>query len=140
VKYALVGQPERDVDEATLLNRIIGDVLVLQAAAEAGVSVDREEVQAEIDAILKRMDVSEEEMTVVLDDHELSWADFEISVREYLVIGRFQNAVLLADKAPDERQDSLRNWMSEQYSAADMIFNQDFLDEVNASQLPSSAR
>ncbi|MFQ5399886.1 MAG: SurA N-terminal domain-containing protein [Anaerolineae bacterium] len=132
LKRELANRPESPVNRPELMNRMIGDVLLLQAAENAGVQVKDTAVQAEIDAILNRLSLTREEMARQLEQHDLGWAVFEGSVRDYLVLSKFVDDSLLADVAPGERKQHLDSWMLEQYRSADMTFDQGFLDSINS--------
>jgi len=139
LKRELANRPESPVNRPELMNRMIGDVLLLQAAESAGVQVEDTAVQAEIDAILNRLSLTREEMARQLEHHDLGWAVFEGSVRDYLVLSKFVDDSLLANVAPGERKQHLDSWMSEQYRSADMTFDQDFLDSINSDAASVSA-
>ena len=132
VKNELTGR-DRKVEKPALFNRMIGDILLLQAANEAGVNASPDMIEAEIDAILGRYDTSREEMTALLEQHGLSWAIFEESIHQYLTMSQYIDDDLLADVAAGERKAFLDNWMSEQYEEASLSFDQSFLDSINVS-------
>lgn len=132
VKNELTGR-EQAINKPALLNRMIGDMLLLEAAAASGVNAPEAETQAEIDSILARFNVSREEMTVRLSDHGLAWTQFENSVQDYMTLTRYVDEQLLAEVSLAERKGALDEWMAAQYQAAAMRFDQDFLDSINAS-------
>lgn len=132
VKYELTGR-EQAVDKPALLNRMIGDMLLLEAAGDSGVKALGAETQAEIDAILTRFNVSRAEMTERLSAHGLAWTQFEKSVQEYKIITRYVDDELLAELSLAEKKEALDAWMAAQYQAAELRFDQDFLDSINTS-------
>ncbi len=136
VKYELTDQPDREVNRPELLNRMIGDYLLIHGAEEAGVRVEDSEVEGEIDSILGRFQISREEMDRVLSDHMLRWQVFENSVWEYLMLNRYIDEVLLEDIPLNEQEAHLEAWMAERYSRAELEFDQAFLDEVNGGNPP----
>ena len=134
LKYDLAGRSIDEINEAELLNRMIGDVLLLQAASGANVTADEARVQSEIDGILARNALSRAEMSDLLAKHDLDWSAFEGSVRDYVTLSRFTDDVLLAEVGVSGRQATLKAWMSEQYQTADLSFDQEFLDAINGSK------
>ncbi len=134
VKYELNNQPDREVNRPELLNRMIGDYLLIHGANEAGIQVEDREVQGEIDSILGRFGVTRAEMDRVLSEHTLRWRVFENSVWEYLMLTHFVDDVLLKDVPFGEREARLEAWMATRYNEAELDFDQAFLDEVNSRQ------
>ncbi|RMG94267.1 MAG: hypothetical protein D6706_14045 [Chloroflexi bacterium] len=131
VKYELT-QRNYPVNQAALFNRIIGDTLILQAAAADGYQVEDTLVENEINAILNRFGINRNEMTQILRNHQLDWQVFETSVREYTILTHYLDDVVLANINYADRQNFLQNWMSDQYNNAKMDFDQTFLDRINA--------
>lgn len=130
-KYALAGREGQAVDEAALLNRIIGDMLLLQAADGVGTAVDPVEVTVEIGGILGRSGVTRAEAEALLADHQLAWPDLLRSVEAYLRLTHFIDDTLLADAPPAARAGALEAWLAAQYQAAEMEFDPAFLRQVN---------
>lgn len=135
VRYQLVNRPEQEVIGAELLNRMVGDLLLVQAAENADVAVEQEEVDSEIDVVLSRTNSSRQQMTRILADHRLDWEVFERSIREYLTVRRFQDEVLLAEVPARERSAFLREWLSENFQQAEIEFDAEFLATVNSADL-----
>lgn len=131
LKNELTGR-DQTIDKPALLNRMIGDMLLLEAAATSGVDAPDTETQAEIDLILARFGVTRDQMTIQLIDHGLTWSQFENSVHDYLTITHYVNEQILAEVAIADRREALDEWMAAQYQAADMQFDQDFLDSINS--------
>lgn len=135
----LSGHPGLAVDQARVLNRLVGDFLMLQAAAEQQVTVSRMEVEAETADLLRRTNKTREQFEALLADHQLAWEDLNRSIHEYLAILRFQNEILLKDVPAQGRAAAFDEWITDRYAAADIRFDQQFLDEVNAGALPDPA-
>jgi hypothetical protein len=131
MKSALAHRPNRSVDRAELLNRIISDTLMLQAAKSNDLFPDPLLVNEEMGRILGRFQLSRDEMALLLAGYDLAWADFERSVWEYVKISRFMTGTLLADVSQG-KQAYLDAWISKQYEEAELSFDQSFLTAVNA--------
>ena len=136
-RFALSGEPGAEVDEAERLNIMIGDILILQAADESGVTVSDERVQSEINSILLRVDFSPEEMDLLLAEHLLAWGDFESSVRDSLIIAAYFDEVVLAEAPANEQQSRVQSWLVERYADSDITFDEDFLNQINAPDILS---
>lgn len=134
VKIDLRNQDNKTVNKAELLNRIIGDVLILQAASKAGIEVNQDEVNQETTTILRRLDMTRNEFEDLLSDHAIRWMAFEQSVEDYLTIFHYVNDGLMVNIPFGDRESYLQNWISGQYSQAEIDFEQAFLDEVNENQ------
>jgi parvulin-like peptidyl-prolyl isomerase len=137
VRDRLANRPETEVNSAELLNRMIGDLLLLQEASKAEVTVEQEEVESEVEAVLSRVNTSRSQMSQLLADQGLDWDVFERSILEYMTLRRFQEEVLLVEVSAAERGAVLQNWMSETYSQAEIDFDPEFLQEVNSESLPT---
>ena len=137
VKDRLSNRFEQEVSTAESLNRMIGDLLLLQGAERADVAVEQVEVDSEVDSVLDRVNSSRPQMKRLLADNKLDWEVFERSIRDYLTLKRFQEDVLLTDVPVGERSAILRDWLSESYQQAEIEFDPEFLDTVNSGGLPS---
>ena len=135
--FALSGEPGAEVDEAERLNIMIREVIILQAAAEARVTVGDDRLQSEINAILLRVDFSPEEMDLLLAEHLLAWGDFESSVRDSLIIAAYFDEVVLAEAPANEQQSRVQSWLVERYADSDITFDEDFLNQINAPDILS---
>ncbi len=131
VRNVLRNQGDAEINQAVILNRMIGDALFLQAAQQAGVGVEDVEVEDAIDMLLGRYGLSRQEFDALLQEQNLDWTVFKTSIRDYLTILRFVDEVVLKDVAPADQQIALQTWMAEHFEAAELDFDQDFLDKVN---------
>ncbi len=120
------------MDRPLLLNRIVLEAIVLQAADEAGVSVTGAELDAEMGGILSEFGISQAQMTEQLAEHSLSWGDFQASVERFLLIRRYINDVLLVDIPLEQQGLFLQLWATEQVSMADISFDPTFLESIGA--------
>jgi parvulin-like peptidyl-prolyl isomerase len=136
VRDRLADRAVREDNLAASLNQMIGDLLLLQEAAEAEVTIEQTEVESEVEAVLDRVNSSRGEMEQLLTDEGLDWDVFERSIREYLTIRRYQEDVLLAVVPATERSTVLQDWMSASYALAEIEFDPDFLEDVNAGIFP----
>ena len=121
------------MEPALILNRLIGDILLLQGAARAGIIIPAAVTENEIDAILARQGQTRREMAQLLARHDVSWSDFRTSVADYLRLSRFIEGPLLAATAGGQRQEALQTWLAGQYNVATLQFDPAFLDAVNTS-------
>jgi parvulin-like peptidyl-prolyl isomerase len=115
---------------------LIGDLLLLQDAEQAQVTVEQTEVESEVEAVLGRVNSSRDQMDQLLEEEGLDWDVFERSIREYLTIRRFQDEVLLAAVPAAERGAVLQDWVSASYAQAEIDFDAGFLADVNAGVFP----
>jgi hypothetical protein len=130
----LSDQPGLFVDREALLNRLIIDILILQAADGEGIEVDSSRVQDEIISILEVQDSSREEFSELLASHDLSWTFFEKSVEEFLIQTDYVVEVIWEDTPANERQAKLLNWVTDQFGFAEIDFDQEFLDGLSGQQ------
>ncbi len=136
VRARLANRTVQQDNPAEALNQLIGDLLLLQDAEQADVTVEQTEVESEVEAVLGRVNSSRDQMDQLLAEEGLDWDVFERSIREYLTIRRFQDKVLLATVPAAERDAVLQDWVSASYAQAEIDFDAGFLDDVNAGLFP----
>jgi parvulin-like peptidyl-prolyl isomerase len=136
VRDRLANRSVQEDNPAESLNQLIGDLLLLQDAEQADVTVEQTEVESEVEAVLGRVNSSRDQMDRLLKEEGLDWEVFERSIREYLTIRRFQDEVLLAAVPAAEQGAVLQDWVSASYAQAEVDFDAGFLADVNAGVFP----
>jgi parvulin-like peptidyl-prolyl isomerase len=136
VRDRLAKRTVQEDNPAESLNQLIGDLLLLQDAEQAEVTIEQTEVDSEVEAVLGRVNSSRDKMDQLLKEEGLDWDVFERSIREYLTIRRFQDEVLLAAVPAAERGAVLQDWVSASYTQAEIDFDAGFLEDVSAGVFP----
>ena len=131
LRATLANQVPQPVNKVALLNRMVGDALILQVAHNAGVNTLDSEVDSELTAIVSQFGLSEAEMRQQLADHGLTWDDFRRSVGNYMTIITFLEEGLLASVPPEQQQVFMQNWMGELLSNASIDFDEAFIMEIS---------
>ena len=135
IRNRLANRPEQGDNPADALNQLIADILLLQEAAEMEVALEQAEVDSEVEEVLDRANTSRAEMSQLLADEGLKWDMFQRSIRDYLTLDRFLEDVLLTGIPATQRSAVLRDWITQSYALADIEFDEDFLNEINAGDL-----
>jgi parvulin-like peptidyl-prolyl isomerase len=125
------------IDYPELLGRIVLDKILLQAAQDAGTTVDAETLETEVANILMQIGTTREAYLEALNQELVTWADFEESVNNYITISQYIYLDLLISIPPDQQASFFDLWLMELYQNADLDFEQEFLDAIGA-QLPDS--
>lgn len=131
LRSALANQPATPINKPALLNRMIGDVLILQVAHSTGIRTSDAAIDQELVGILERFGKSEAEMREALAAYDLTWQDFRQSVGDYMTLITFIEERLLADVPPDQQQAFLQDWMGNLLSSASIDFDEAFIAEVS---------
>ena len=131
LKSELAGRRDVVVDQPALLNRIIGDMLVLATARQAGYAVEEARLAGEVGAILGRLRLTAADMEAALHEYDLTWEDYQRSVHDYLLLTRYIDEVILQDAPSTASKSSFDDWLAGRYAAAEMVFDAQFLDEIN---------
>lgn len=131
VRQQLTGRDDEPIDRPALLNRIIADTLLLQAATADGMAVEDAAVAAEADRILRRFGLSQAEVTAQLRAHGLAWEDFARSIHDYLLLSRFVDESILTGTINVRQSEQINAWLAGQYQRADMTFDEAYLTQIN---------
>ncbi len=139
VRNDLTGRGE-GVSRPAIFNRLIGDVLLLQAARQADVTVDEGRVQSELSSLLRRHALDRPTMDGMLARRGLTWPALERSVRSHMTMDAFMRRHLLAGVAVPEREAALERWMAEQYREAIIRLDDGFVERINQERtLPAQS-
>jgi hypothetical protein len=131
LRQALSGQESQPINRLTVLNRLVADTLMLQAADAADIQVSEEGVQAAIESIYTQYGLSPEDFQKKLDSQGVDFEIFEESIHNFLKILLFTETQILNGVPPGERQIVLSAWVSAHFQAAEMEFDPAFLGYVN---------
>lgn len=131
LRATLANQPLQSVNKVALLNRMVGDALILQVAHSSGVHTPTEVVDSELAAIVGQFGLTEAEMRQQLAAHGLAWQDFHQSVGNYMTLITFIEDKLMADVPPEEQQAFLQTWMGTIMNNATIDFDEAFLAEIS---------
>lgn len=131
LRATLANQPLQSVNKVALLNRMVGDALILQVAHSSGVHTPTEIVDSELAAIVGQFGLTEAEMRQQLAAHGLAWQDFHQSVGNYMTLITFIEDKLMADVPPEEQQAFLQTWMGTIMNNATIDFDEAFLAEIS---------
>ncbi len=117
------------VDEAGVIRQLVDDMLVLQAAEEANVSVSEEEVIAFIEQVKLSMQISDEALTAGLEAEGITLDDLRAVVRRVLTANRFVQAQVIADVPAEETEAVIEEWLTERRTQANVRMQQIALAE-----------
>lgn len=131
LRSALANQPAAPVNKPALLNRMVGDALILQVARSTGTTISDAAIDQELVGILESFGKSETEMREALAAQDLTWQDFRRSVGDYMTLIAFFEDKLLADVPPDQQQTFLQNWMGTLLGSAVIDFDEAFINEIS---------
>jgi hypothetical protein len=132
LRSALANQPATPVNKPALLNRMVGDALILQVARSTGTTISDAAIDQELVGILESFGKSETEMREALAAHDLTWQDFRRSVGDYMTLITFFEDKLLVDVPPEQQQTFLQNWMGTLLGSAAIDFDEAFINEISA--------
>lgn len=132
LRATLANVPPQPVNKIALLNRMVGDALILQAARSAGISTPDSETDSELAAIISQFGLSEADMRQQLTDHGLTWEDFHRSVSNYITILTFMENGVLATVPPEQQQAFMQEWMGNLLSNASIDFDEAFITEISS--------
>ncbi|MCB9430626.1 MAG: SurA N-terminal domain-containing protein [Ardenticatenaceae bacterium] len=132
LRATLANQAPQPVNKVALLNRMVGDALILQVARNSGSNTPSDAIDQEVASIISQFGLSEAEMRQQLAAHGLTWQDFHGSVGDYMTLISFLEEKLLADVPPDQQQDFLQNWMGTLLSSASIDFDEAFITEISS--------
>ncbi len=118
------------INKIALLDWMVQDIILRQVAMQAGVTVEDAAVQAEIGMLIAQIGVTADDFLVVLDNHGLTWDDFETVIRNYMVVNRFIEEYLLTGVPDEQRQAFFQNWLTTQADASTIDFDEVFLNSL----------
>lgn len=126
------GRENDVINQAELLNRLIGDILLLEGAEIAGIELKNQDLDNSIENFLTRNDLSREEFVKILEKNRTDWEGFEQSMHDYLVMTKFVNGVLLKGVDFSNQSTVIETWVSDRYQLAGITFDETFLAAVNS--------
>ena len=116
------GQAPAKVDEAAVVRQLVDDLLVLQAARKAGITVSEAEVTAAVKQILRSQGIDEGALQEALDTEGVTMQDLRDVVRRALLVDRYvrqyvaSEASSASDTSAEDTSAALTRWLQTQRS------------------------
>jgi len=111
VTMELLAEPGAEMDERSVFDSFVEDLLIVREAEEAGFSVSDEEIEAEEQRILTVAGVDEAALEEKLAEVGLTRAAWRAELARGVLAANYIEKVVLADAAPGERGRRRAEWL-----------------------------
>ncbi len=125
-----LGQVPPVVPKIFILDELVNEMLLLESANEAGITVSDEAVQGDLAIFLSSLGTTQEDFEARLLERGISWSTVEENVRRTLIVEEYKNNHILSFVMESERQEFLNSWLIVRTEQSTIEFEPEFLDEV----------
>lgn len=125
-----LGQAPPVVSKQQALDQLMNDVLLAQAAREAGFQVSADDLNGEIALFLASIGTNRDGFEPLLQEEGISWGTFEEFMANSVLIGQYVNNELLVRIMDVDQEAFLRSWLLVRNEQSEINFEVDFLNEV----------
>ncbi|MFP4524189.1 MAG: peptidylprolyl isomerase [Candidatus Woesearchaeota archaeon] len=94
---SLPPQIQSQVDEEVILEQLIQQELILQAAKETGIEATEDDVDEYVDAMLEQYDVPESQLEGLLEQQGLTMEEFRQQTRDQMILNEYLNQTIYSD-------------------------------------------
>jgi cytochrome c biogenesis protein CcmG, thiol:disulfide interchange protein DsbE len=115
---APVSGPEAVQFRASILDTMIQNRVVMQAAKKAGVTATIKEVSDQAATIQQQLGMSDSQMNQALTSAGLTRQTFDNVMREDVIMDRYLRTIVVKGATETEQQDSVRNWYNDALAQA----------------------
>ncbi len=109
----LLGEPGAQLDEATVLESFVEDMLIVREADTAGFQITNEIIDSEETHLLRIAGESRETLDDVLQEVGLTKAGWRTELHRAVLAATYIEEVVLADTAPGQRPQQRSQWLTD---------------------------
>ncbi len=114
------GAPPGESDEEAVLQQLIDDSLILQAAEAAGMTASEEEVTSFLEELKRAHNLTDQTLAESLEAEGATLDDLKTTIRQAVLVDRYIQEQIAVGVSPREREAVLARWLETQRSLANV--------------------